>query len=220
MEEEAEAPLLFEWRDAMALHYQSIVKTWHSTAPCKNPQNHWRVGLQSAEELHACLTCTKAKSGSGAVQPSVPRDLAGVCSAAAWKGFYKHCNDNDLIFNESKWQKHKDNLFNWPHRRDAYTALHGDAPKPPHAQIMDIVSQIFMVTETEEAWIFAARMPPLPRYACLVQELQEAYWAKPANRVKRVKALLRQLHIDSLDSNDTAWSDKLKQVLREIEPLQ
>ena len=123
MEEEEEAPLLFEERDAMALHDQAIVKAWHSEAPSKNSQNHQSVGLNNATKLHAWLT--------GAVQLPVSADLAGICSVEAWKSVHQHCNGKHLSFNASSWQRHKDNIFNWPYRRDAFKALHGDAAKLP-----------------------------------------------------------------------------------------
>jgi len=207
-EEEEEAPLLFEELDAMALHYQAIMKAWHSEAPSKKAQNHLIVGLNNATELHAWLT--------GAVQLPVPPSFAGVYSAEAWKRFHQRCNVKNLTFNALNWQKHKDNLFNWPYRRDAFKALHGDALKPAHVTTMDIVSGIFMDTDKDEAWIFAGAAHTLTRFERLEQDLQQAYWSKSVNRVRKVEDLLSQTLLDSWGSDD-AWCRKLQSVLRALD---
>ena len=80
---------------------------------------------------------------------------------------------------------------------------------------MDIVSGIFVDTEKDEAWIFAGAAHTLTRFELLEQELQQAYWSKSVNRVRKVEDLLSQTLLDSWGS-DAAWSDKLQSVLRAL----
>jgi hypothetical protein len=175
----------------------------------------WAVSRANVAELHACLTSTAYVSG--AEEPPRPEYIED----KEWKRLYNHCQQRDKIFRESHLDEHREAVFNWPHRRDAYTALYGAAAKSMHIDMMDIVSKIFMAEETQDAaWIFSAEgtaTAPVGLHD-LRQELQDAYWNPcGASRVEKVENVLRQSTFDALNFTDKTLYNKLCQVLTSLE---